>query len=78
MKRTIEIKKGATIDTIEGYAVITGMNAGGLVYLDNYEINEDGEEIPTGEIRWTLEEIRNAAKAVDGINHDTIVDYDNI
>lgn len=65
------IKANDTINTIEGYLVVKGQNCGGLVYLDEYRVDDDGNEILSGKDRMlTLSEIGRVMKEVDGDNHN--------
>lgn len=78
MKTTDIIKKGTQIDTIYGYEIVTYFN-GSIVYTDSYRnpldeceytIEDDpGEYVKTGESMFTLDEIGNLMKEVDGRNH---------
>ena len=65
------ITKGTQISTLSGYMVATGFN-GTIVYLDEYETDEDGQEQKIGERRLTLSEIAQEMKSVDGMNHKVI------
>lgn len=65
------IKVNDTINTIEGFLVVKGQNCGGLVYLDEYRVDDDGNEILNEKDRMlTLAEIGHIMKEVDGFNHD--------
>ena len=65
------ITKGSEISTLAGYMVATGYN-GSIVYLDEYETDEDGEAEKVGERMLTLDEIAHEMKNVDGMNHKVI------
>ena len=65
------ITKGTQISTLSGYMVATGYN-GSIVYLDEYETDENGHEQKIGERRLTLSEICNEMHSVDGMNHKVI------
>ena len=67
------ITKGTQISTLSGYMVATGFN-GTIVYLDEYETDEDGQEQKIGERRLTLSEIAQEMKSVDGMNHKVILE----
>ena len=65
------ITKGTQISTLSGYMVATGFN-GSIVYLDEYETDEDGEAEKVGDRMLTLAEIGHEMKSVDGMNHNVI------
>ena len=65
------IGKGSVINTIEGYVVITGYN-GDICYMENFEVDENGEVRKAGERRLTTKELGYVAKEVDGKNHNFI------
>ena len=73
MKRHFEIKKSSEIPTTDGYMVVKGINNSGLIYLYEYEIDENGDAIAAGERHLTAEEIRNELKNVDGLNHSITI-----
>lgn len=67
--RTITITNESVIDTLEGFLVVKSRNVGGLVYCDNYEVDETGIGMFTGERMLTLNEIAHAMHDVDGKNY---------
>ena len=69
MQRTVKVFNGAEIPTQAGFLKVTGWNVALLVYVDEYSIDEDGNEVYEGERRLTLEEIALEVKEVDGLNH---------
>ena len=69
--RNETITKGTQISTLSGYMVATGYN-GSIVYLDEYETDDDGHEQKIGERRLTLSEIGCEMQRVDGMNHNVI------
>lgn len=62
------IKTGDIIDTLAGYLEVKGYN-GSIVYCEEYETNENGEDVMTGDRMLTCGEIALIMKEVDGRNH---------
>lgn len=62
------IKTGDIIDTLVGYLEVKGYN-GSIVYCDEYETTDNGEDVMTGERMLTCNEIGKIMKEVDGRNH---------
>lgn len=71
MKREI-IKEGTELHVEDGYIRITGANGSGLIYADQYFVDEDGTEKYIGERCLTASEIGLLMKAVDGQNHHIV------
>lgn len=74
MKVTL-ITAGDHIDTTTGYFEIKGGDYGGIVYVDEYLIDEAGNEElweSTHDIPMTTEEIEAYMREADGRNHKVI------
>lgn len=70
------IKNGTEIATIYGKLVVTGGNHAGLVYVERYEVSDDGDyELVDSDDRITCSDIAVLMKEVDGKNHK--VRYEN-
>lgn len=76
MKRTIFLEKGTVVNTVEGYLVADSKNNGGLIYFDEYTIDEDGNEVKEERQRaLTRNEVADIMKEVDGKNHHVYTDF---
>lgn len=61
------LRTGTKVYTLEGHLICTGSN-GRNVYVDRYEIDDDGNAALIGprSSEYTLDEIAHEAKAYDG------------
>ncbi len=64
-----KIYKGFEMRTFDGGLKVTGCNVAGLVYLDEYTADDDGNLTYTGERRLTLNEVAGIMGEMDGRNH---------
>lgn len=69
MKNLERITKGAKVNTLSGYIIIGDMNTGGMIWISDIEMDEDGNEINKSDRLLSLSEIAGEMKQVDGLNH---------
>lgn len=62
---TVRINKGFTIDTEEGYQVITGKHFSGYA-ADNFTVDENGNGTKTGTVILSVPEILNRIHEMTG------------
>lgn len=75
MKRHFTITAGTELPTAAGYMIIKGFNDAGLVYAEEFTIDEEGNEGNPQERRLTTSEIAHELKAIDGLNHTVTIEY---
>jgi hypothetical protein len=69
MRATDIIEKGDTIATIYGYMVVTGYNGSGLVSVEDFEFDENGNAFKTEIDSLTYSDIEKRMREHDGHNH---------
>lgn len=71
MRREV-IMIGTELPVEDGNIVITGSNGSGLIYADQFAVDEYGLESYIGDRSLTIPEIQLLVKAADGQNHHFI------